>query len=73
MNGKKSMKGKQVISCNTDVYDIVVQLKRRIFNYFVHCVIVYVLCMGVVSVVSNVCVRVCVYKKSCFIFAIVML
>lgn len=63
------MKGKQVNSCNTDVYDIVVQLKRRIFNYFVHCVIV--LCMGVVSVVSSVCV--CVYKKGCFIFAIVML
>lgn len=47
-------------SCNTAVYDIVVQLKRRIFNYFVHCAIVYVLCMGVMSVVSNVCVCVCV-------------
>lgn len=66
------MKGKQVNSCNTDVYDIVVQLKRRILNYFVHCVIVYVLCMGVVSVVTSVCVRVYV-KKSCFIFAILML
>lgn len=49
-------------SCNTDVYDIVVQLKRRIFNYFVHCVIV--LCMGVESVVSSVCVCICVYKKA---------
>lgn len=68
MNGEKSMKGKQVISCNTDVYDIVVQLKRRIFNYFVHCVIVYVLCMGVVSVVSNVCVRVCVCIKKAVLF-----
>lgn len=50
------MKGKQVNSCNTDVYDIVVQLKYRVLNYFVHCAIVYVLCMGVVSVVSSVCV-----------------
>lgn len=50
-------------SCNTNVYDIVVQLKRRIFNYFVHCVIVYVLCMGVVSVVSSVCACVYVCKK----------
>ncbi len=61
-----------VINCNTAVYDIVVQLKRRIFNYFVHCAIVYVLCMGVMSVVSSMCVYVCV-KKSSFIFAILML
>lgn len=53
-------------SCNTDVYDIVVQLKRRIFNYFVHCVIV--LCMGVESVVSSVCVCVYVCIKKLFYF-----
>ncbi len=55
-----------VINCNTAVYDIVVQLKRRIFNYFVHCAIVYVLCMGVMSVVSSVCVYMC--KKKAVLF-----
>lgn len=48
------------------MYDIVVQLKRRIFNYFVHCVIV--LCMGVESVVSSVCVCVYVCIKKLFYF-----
>ncbi len=59
-----------VINCNTAVYDIVVQLKRRIFNYFVHCAIVCVVYGGNVCCIKYVCV--CI-KKSCFIFAILML